>query len=239
MNSIENALNQEFANVLGTNHDWMKIIAGTVSRRANKFAQTQNALLEDVITDVSGDILIQAKSGGLAEAIIQAKNNSKDNDELVENLRHVVMKAAFYRASNVMRGEHEKYQKVIRFSQMNNEDADYSQTIQAPTLENDEENQNQYQDYVDLIVDELELMAQAHQRKNKNRLAKRFRLAQEVARNRAKGMNINQLMTIHNVPSKSTMQAILDDIAHALANVAKQSNNNTLLYGVKKHAKVA
>lgn len=238
MNEIKDALNHEFTNVLGTNHDWMGIIAGIVGKRANKFAQAQNALLDDVITDVSGDILIQAKNGGLTNAIIQAKSSSKTNEELVNNLRHVVMKAAWYRASNVMRKDHEKYHKVIRFSQMNaDQDADYAQTIVAPTIQN--ESESEYQDYVQMLQNELELMAIAHEQQNHNRLAKRCRLAKKVVVDRANGLKINELMDIHNVPSKATMQAILDDIKLALERVAELSNNDTLLYGVHKHAHVA
>jgi len=224
MKELEAALNEELSNVLGARHNWMGVIAGVAGRRASEFSRTRNGLLEDVVADVTGDIIIQAKDGKLAAAVIRAKEASNTDDELVENLRHVVMKAAFYRVSDAMKW---RYRSATQFSQIS-EESDFAETVQArPEIESD------LSHYTELLVNELEVMATAADWKHKYKLAARYRRSKEMVPDRIEGMAFKGLMEKYSVGSKGSMQLHLDDIGQALARVAGRLGDPTLLRGTK------
>lgn len=224
MKELKDALNAEFGRVLGASHDWMGVIAGVVGRRASEFARTKNGLLEDVVTDVSGDIIIQATTGKLHAAVIRAKEASSTDAELVENLRHVIMRAAYFRASDAMKW---RYRSRTQFSQIGEENG-FGDTVEArPEPEND------LSSYTDLLVKELEVMAAAAEWQNRHRLAKRYRRAKEMVPDRIDGMAMAGLMEKYDIGSKGTMQLHLDDIGQALARVAGRLGDPTLVRGTK------
>jgi hypothetical protein len=231
MKELEAALNEELANVLGARHNWMGVIAGVAGRRASEFARTKNGLLEDVVTDVTGDIILQAKEGKLAGAVIRAKEASHTEAELVENLRHVVMKAAFYRVSDAMKW---RYRSGTQFSQISAE-TDFSETVEArPETDTD------LTYYTDLLVEELEVMATAADWKHNRtgnpsypKQAKRLRKSKEMVPDRVEGMALKDLMEKYSVGSKGGMQQHLDDIGQALARVAGRLGDPTLVRGTK------
>jgi len=231
MKELEAALNEELAKVLGAKHNWMGVIAGVAGRRASEFARTKNGLLEDVVTDVTGDIILQAKEGKLAGAVIRAKEASHTDEELVENLRHVVMKAAFYRVSDAMKW---RYRSGTQFSQISAEN-DFSETVEArPETETD------LTYYTDLLVNELEVMATAADWKHNRtgnpsypKQAKRLRKSKEMVPDRVEGMALKDLMEKYSVGSKGGMQQHLDDIGQALARVAGRLGDPTLVRGTK------
>jgi hypothetical protein len=226
MKELKDALNAEFARVLGASHDWMSVIAGVVGRRASEFARTKNGLLEDVVTDVSGDIIIQATQGRLHAAVIRAKEASSTNDELVNNLRHVIMRAAYFRASDAMKW---KYRTRTQFSQIGEENG-FGDTVEArPEPESDLDLSN----YTDLLVQELEVMAAAAEWQSKHRLAARYRRAKEMVPDRIDGMAMGGLMEKYDIRSKGTMQLHLNDIGQALARVAGRLGDPTLVRGTK------
>lgn len=236
MKELEAALNEELAKVLGARHNWMGVIAGVAGRRASEFARTKNGLLEDVVTDVTGDIILQAKEGNLAGAVIRAKEASHTDAELVENLRHVVMKATFYRVSDAMKW---RYRTSTQFSQISAERfkdlTDFSETVEArPETDSD------LSYYTDLLMNELEVMATAadwkhHRTGNPSypKQAKRLRKSKEMVPDRVEGMAFKALMEKYGVGSKGGMQQHLDDIGQALARVAGRLGDPTLVRGTK------
>lgn len=226
--NIEDALNAELEQVLGAKHNWMGVIAGVAGRRASKFVQHGNGLLEDVVTDVSGDIIMQAKNGKLALAVIKAKEASHTDAELVENLRHVVMKATFFRVSDAMKWRHER--GSTQFSQM----GDGEDTISfAESIEGRSDTDADLSQYSELLQEELELMATAAEWQKKSRLAARYRRSKAMVQDRIEGSSMGELMEKFDIGSKGTMQLHLDDIGQALARLAGRLGDETLLQGTK------
>jgi len=232
MNDLEVALNNELTNVLGAKYNWLGVIAGTVGRRASSFAAHKNGLLEDVVTDVTGDINIQARDGTLSKAVIRAKEASKTEAELVDNLRIVVMKAAYFRASDAMKW---RYRSLTQFSQVAGETRydNFSELIPARS---EAESEFGTPDYVKLLIDELELMALAEEWGGKGQFkhnAKRLRFAKEIVRDRVGGMSIRPLCKKYGLKRGSTAAAILHDIEQALVRVARKSKDSTLIRGTR------
>jgi hypothetical protein len=237
MKELEAALNEELAKVLGAKHNWMGVIAGVAGRRASEFSWTKNGLLEDVVADVTGDIILQAKEGKLAGAVIRAKEASHTDAELVENLRHVVMKAAFYRVSDAMKW---RYRSGTQFSQINVSNSNSIHGDFADTVEARPETDTDLTYYTDLLVEELEVMATAAEWKHNRtgnpsypKQAKRLRKSKEMVPDRVEGMALKDLMEKYSVGSKGGMQQHLDDIGQALARVAGRLGDPTLVRGTK------
>jgi len=235
MKELEAALNEELAKVLGARHNWMGVIAGVASSRASEFARTKNGLLEEVVTDVTSDIILQAKEGAFAGAVIRAKEASKTDAELVENLRHVVMKAAFYRVSDAMRFRYGG--GVTQFSQKEN---GFAETVQArPDTDADAD----LSEYKDLLVKELEVMATAADwqwdhtgNPSHLGLAKRLRKSKEMVSDRVDGMVMKDLKAKYG-GSKVLIQDHIDDIRKSLSRVAKRLGDETLIAGVARGSK--
>lgn len=226
MTELEAALNKELSAVLGASHNWLGVIAGVAGRRASEFARTRNGLFEDVVADVTGDIIVQARTGNLLLAVIRAKTKSETDEQLVDNLRHVVMKAAYFRTSDAMKG---RYRSVTQFSQIDDE-LDFRGEIQAPDDFN-EDSDSDLSYYTDELEKELELMAVTAIYQHKNKLAKRYRRAKEMVPDRVGGMPMGKLMLKFDIHSKGTMQLHLDDIGKALARVAERLGDPTLIRG--------
>lgn len=214
-------MNDELVKVLGVEFHWTKYIAAIAANRAS--AYTKNALMEDIVADVTADIIMSAKDGRLAVALSKAKEASADETELVKNLKKVVMKAAWYRVSDAVRYRYK--QRSIQFSQIGTEESGPLDV--AARFEGEEIGQ----EYGVLLAKELELMAQAAEWKKQTKLARRYRLAATVVPGKLEGLTMPELMERHEVKSSSTMQAIFDDIGQALARVAGRLQDATLLRG--------
>jgi len=243
MKELEAALNEELAKVLGARHNWMGVIAGVAGSRARtstapgEFARSKYGLLEEVVTDVTSDIILQAKEGAFAGAVIRAKEASKTDAELVENLRHVVMKAAFYRVSDAMRFRYGG--GVTQFSQIGEENG-FAETVQArPDTDADAD----LSEYKDLLVKELEVMATAADwqwdhtgNPSHLGLAKRLRKSKEMVSDRVDGMVMKDLKAKYG-GSKVLIQDHIDDIRKSLSRVAKRLGDETLIAGVARGSK--
>lgn len=218
------SLNEELTAVLGAEFDWAQYIASIAARRASKF--TKSAIMEDIVTDVTGDILIQAKDGTLAVAIAKAKEGSNTPDELLHNVKGVVMQAAKFRVSDAVRWTYR--QKAVQFSQI---EVDGQREWHV-----DKAQESNLEEYKSLLVKELGLMAQAAEWKRQTKLARRLRLAATIVSDRVDGFTLDELQEKYGVKSSSTMQAILDDIGQALARVAGRLQDPTLLRGTAEVA---
>jgi len=241
-------LNEELVAVLGAEFDWAQYIASIAAHRASKF--TKSAIMDDIVTDVTGDILIAAKDGTLAVAIAKAKE-AETPAEVLHNVKGVVMQATKFRVSDAVRWTYRT--KAVQFSQIEHwsgSDVDRGRRIAsvqakprrraldrgrriASVQANDESDLEQYKS---LIVNELGLMAQAADRKKQTKLARRLRLAATVVSDRVDGFTLTELQEKYKVKSSSTMQAILDDIGQALARVAGRLQDPTLLRGTAEVA---
>lgn len=218
---MKNALNKELSKVLGVDHDWMGVITKAVNNRYRWLSK--NAWIDDVVTDVSGDIIIEAQSGGLLNAVIRAKQSSKNDAELLKNITSTVQSATMYRARDAMKLRYDRNLKASQFSQMGDE-VNFSDTIEATP-----DSSLDLDDYIKLLVDELELMATASEWMGKNRMATRLRLTKEIVVDRVYGMKLKELMTKYGISSKATMSSILDDINTAFGRVAQKANEPILL----------
>jgi len=209
-------MNDELVKVLGADFDWASFIKTAAMKRASGYHQ---AILDDIVADVTADIILAVKDGKLAVAISKARDASKDETELLKNLKGVVWQAAKYRVGDAVKWKYRK--RAIQFS---NIEGEFS--IQARS-----DNSNEVDEYKPLLVNELNFMASTAARHGKDKLAKRLRLAAQVVPDRIDGLVLGQLMERHGVVSSSRMQAILDDIGQALAHVAGRLNDPTLLHG--------
>lgn len=217
-----NDLNQTLTAVLGVEYDWQHYIASITQHAASQF--TKSAIFDDILTDVTADLYFAAKDGKLTVALVKAKDEAKDDAELLSNVKGVVMQATKFRASDARR----KYQKrmgVVQFSQLEKVEETVAQREQTDASE-----------YEALLVRELDLMAQSAEWTKKPwkswaKLAKRYRLAATIVPDRLQGWGFDDLMKRHNVKSSSTMAAIMDDIELALARVAGKLQDPTLLKG--------
>lgn len=126
----------------------MQYIASIAAHRASKF--TKSGIMDDIVTDVTGDILIAAKDGTLAVALAKAKE-AETPAEVLHNVKGVVMQATKFRVSDAVRWTYRT--KAVQFSQIKQGDRRIA-SVQA----NDESALEQYKS---LIVNELGLMAQA------------------------------------------------------------------------------
>jgi hypothetical protein len=220
MNTIEIELNKELSKVLGADSNWLRLI----ERAAIKRMKIQGGAFDDVVANVSGDIILKAKDGKLAEAVIRAKDSSENEEELVSNLSHVVKKAAYFRVSDIMKNNEKTP------SSRDLEEAEYVVKKNRST-----ESENlQLEEYKELILNELEVMATSFEWRNNSVRAKRLRLAKKVVLDRLDGYALGDLMKRHNVSSKATMQAILDDIGQAVARIAIRLDDEVLIKGTSK-----
>ena len=213
------SLNEELIAVLGAEFDWTQYIASIAAHRASRF--TKSAIMDDIVTDVTGDILIQAKDGALAVAIAKA-HEADTPAEVLHNVKGVVMQATKFRVSDAVRWTYR--QRATQFSQIEKEG---NRIAEIPAHEETDLGQ-----YKTLLAKELELMAQAAEWK----LARRLRLAATIVPDRVDGWTLQELQEKYGVKSSSTMQAILDDIGQALARVAGRLQDPTLLRGTAEVA---
>lgn len=245
MKELEAALNEELVKVLGARHNWMGLIFRVVAGRSSEFARTNNGLLEDVVTDVTGDIILQAKKGAFAGAVIRAKEASHTDAELVDKLQHVVVKAAFYRVSDAMKW---RYGGGIQFSQIGEENG-FDETVcqrhvDLQQLKANPDTDDDLSEYKDLLVNELEVMATAadwHFDHTGNPgfqgQAKRLRKSKEMVSDRVDGFAMKDLMEKYGVGSKAGMQDHLADIRQSLSRVANRLGDRTLIAGVARGSK--
>jgi hypothetical protein len=236
MKRLEAALNEELVKVLGARHNWMGVIAGVAVSRASEFARTKNGLLEDVIADVTGDIILAAKEGSFAGAVIRAKEASHTDAELVDNLRPVVIKAAFYRVSDAMRF---RYRSGTQFSQIGGTDG-FAETVEARP---DTDSDSDLSEYTELLMNELEVMATTADwqyakvgNPSHFELAKRLRKSKEMVSDRVNGMVFKDLKAKYG-GSNQRMQDHIDDIRKSLSRVAKRLGDTTLIAGVARGSK--
>lgn len=218
------SLNEELTAVLGAEFNWAQYIASIAAHRASRF--TKSAIMEDIVTDVTGDILIQAKDGTLAVAIAKAKEGASTDAELLHNVKGVVMQATKFRVSDAVRWTYR--QRATQFSQI---EADGNRIAEIPAHE-----EADLEQYKSLLANELELMAQAAEWKKQTKLARRLRLAATIVPDRVDGWTLPELQEKYGVKSSSTMNAILDDIGQALARVAGRLQDPTLLRGTAEVA---
>jgi hypothetical protein len=201
-------LNGELVNVLGVVYDWDKyiarILAGTTAR-----GFTKNALMEDIVVDVTGDIIMEAKDGGLAAAIAKAHEASKTDAERLRNVQGVVMQATKFRGSNAVR-----YRYRSKMPNMA-EGVDVAARPETETLD----------DYEGLIIKELEKMAANAE----PRLARRYLLSAKMVPAKLAGAGFGELKAAFGVKGKATMAAHIDDIQQAFVRVAARQGDETLL----------
>jgi len=229
------SLNDELTAVLGADFNWTKYIANIAASRASRF--TKSAIMEDIVTDVTGDILIQAKDGALAVAIAKAKEGAKTDDELLNNVKGVVMQATKFRVSDAVRWTYR--QRAIQFSQLDpggTRKGDSGQTFDGNSLAVAAKDETDLESYKSLLVNELGLMAQAAEWKRQTKLARRLRLAATIVPDRIDGFTLAELQEKYGVKSSATVQAILDDIGQALARIAGRLQDPTLLRGTAEVA---
>lgn len=226
MNDLDRKLNE----VLGASFNWMQYISSIAVNQARNFSKS--GLIDDIVTDVVSDIVVQAeaKEGGLALALIRAKEASADDESLLRNVKGVVMQAAKFRVSDARR----KWQRFLKTPQFSQLDSDGESGINAVVDEH--RDASEYESYKPLLVNELQLMAQAAEWKRQTKLARRLRLAAEVVPFRLDGETMGELMERFEVKSTATMQAILDDIGQALARVAARTGNPVLMAGTESVA---
>jgi len=215
-----NTLNDELVAVLGTEFNWTQYIASIAANRASRF--TKSAIMEDIVTDVVGDIIIEAKDGTLAEAVVKAKEASHTPAELLHNVKGVVMQATKFRVRDAVKWKYR--QRAVQFSQI---EQDGQRVANIP----EREEGGNLDAYKPLLVNELELMAAQADRQRQTKLARRLRLAATIVPDRVDGWTLVDLKAKYGIKSKSTMNAILDDIGQALARVAGRLQDPTLLYG--------
>lgn len=220
---LEDALNEELSKVLGVNHNWMGVITKSIVTRYRWLSG--NGLIDDVIADVSGDIIIQAKDGRLSLAVIRAKELSTNDADLLKNLISTVFSATMYRTRDAMKLTYDRALKASQFSQMGDGEGDFAEVVEARP----ESSGLELDEYTDLLVEELELMAAVSEWNNHNKMAKRLRLTKLIVVDRVQGMKLKELMEKYKISSKATMQAILDDINTAFGTVAKKVNDPVLL----------
>lgn len=222
---MKSALNAELSSVFGADYDWLQVITSVVNRRVN------SGLVDDVLTDVTGDIILEGKdkTGALATSIIRIKDGSKSEAELLQNLQRTVRAVAYYRTSMVVR--HRYQHNAIQFSQFDTDSkGQFSDTIQSRFESEELESEK----YAKLLMDELELMATAEEWKNRPNsaaLAKRYRLAKEMVPDRIAGKTLKYLMPTYGITSKSQFHVVLNDIQTALSRVAKRIGNVRLMQG--------
>lgn len=223
------SINDELVEVLGADFNWAQYIASIAANRASRF--TKSAIMEDIVTDVTGDIIIEAKDGTLAVAIAKAKEGATTDAELLHNVKGVVMQATKFRVSDAVRWKYR--QTVVQFSQIERVDTlagrnrEKQRIGSVPARE-----ESSPESYKPLLVNELGLMAQAAEWKHQTKLVRRLRLAAAIVPDRVDGWTLEDLMEKYGVKSSSTMNAILDDIGIALARVAARLQDPTLLRGV-------
>ena len=224
---LVDVLNEELSKVLGANHNWMEVITRAVNSKASRFSN--NGIIDDVITDVSGDIILQAKDGKLSIAVIRAKQSSTTEDELLLKLKAMLSSAAMFRTRDAMKSTYNRPLRASQFSQMGDDEGDFAETVEATP----ESSGIELDDYINLLVNQLELMASIEewkvgQRGGRNSVA-RLRLSKEVVVDRVNGMKLKALMSKYGITTKATMNAILEDINTAFAAVAKKLNDPVLL----------
>lgn len=220
MNTIEIELNKELSKVLGADSNWLRLIESAASKRM----RIQGGAFDDIVTNVSGDIIIKAKNGKFAEAIIRAKEASGNEEELVSNLSRVIKKATYFRVSDILRNNEKNPV---------NQDLEVAEYVVNKSRSTESDNL-QFEEYKELILNELEVMATSFEWRNNSVRAKRLRLAKEVVLDRFNGYAMGDLMKKYNVASKATMQAILDDIRRAVSCIAIRLNDEVLIKGTLK-----
>lgn len=220
------ALNEELSMNLGAKYNWMSVIDVVVHNRSNL---SRSGLGEDVVTDVSGDLMLDIRSGKLSRSINHAHNSSKTEDELIDGLRRIVMKAAFFRASDAMK---KKYRRgAMQFSQMKSDDDD--DDFDVADVESDIQASEDV-DYGQLLIDEFELMAVKAEWNHSGRLAKRYRKIKEIIPDRFDGMTMKDLMKKHGINSKGTFQHMINDIITVFSRVAEKLGDKKLVEGVER-----
>lgn len=217
----------------GAAQDYEGIIANMVSRHMG--LNRQSAKFDDVVTDITSDLVIAAQEGGLQLAIAKAKANSSDDETLAKNMKSVFMTGVWYRIQTAIRN---KKRKTITFSEIEaiakSDSAKESDKLLFDVLAVDKKRGNEeheYRSYGQMIMDELETMALASEWGNKTRLAKRYRLAKQMVPGKLAGKTMTELRDEFAVKSLATMQAIFDDMAKATAWVASKTQNEILLFG--------
>ena len=215
----------------GAAQDYEGIIASMVVSRMGLVRNS--AKFEEVVADVTSDLVVSSQTGGFATSIAKAKENSSTPEELVKNMKSVFMSGVWYRIQTAIRN---KKKRIATFSDLEDsipqDNRKNESVFEVLTIDKKRGNeQHEYLSYGDMIVEELEVMAVAAEWINKNRLARRYRLAKEMVPGRLSGKSMLELKDEFSVKSRATMQDIFHDMQRAMSSVAKKTQNDILLRG--------
>lgn len=215
----------------GAVQDYEGIIASMVVSRMGLVRNS--AKFEEVVADVTSDLVISSQTGGFATSIAKAKENSTTPEELVKNMKSVFMSGVWYRIQTAIRN---KKKRITTFSDLEDsvpqDNRKNESVFEVLTIDKKRGNEHhEYLSYGDMIVEELEVMATAAEWINKNRLARRYRLAKEMVPGRLAGKSMLELKDEFSVKSRATMQDIFHDMQRAMSSVAKKTQNDILLRG--------
>lgn len=116
-------INDELVKAFGVDNNWSNHISSCIKKRAQW--SVRRGYFDDIFADVSSDLIIKSKEGGLADALSKSKENSSTDVELLKNVKNVVTCAVFYRISNVLKSTHEK-RSAVAFSQLSDDTFEWS-----------------------------------------------------------------------------------------------------------------
>lgn len=222
-------LNAELVRIFGIEFEWLNYIKNIVNSRAASVRK--KGLINDLVTDVIGDIFIDATTdeNGLHKAIIKAKSS----DDHLNSMQAVVMQAVKYRVLDGLswrygNNKKTKNAKDSQFSQLEEfASGDSASFDVAEKVSYDQDDQ----EYLDLLSHELNLMIRAAEWQGDTVLRKRYQRALAVLPDRLEGMSVAELMEKHGIGSTATMTKTLADIGKALAIVAQKTQSPKLLLG--------
>ncbi len=169
-------VNDELVKVFGVKTNWSHIISSCIAKRASR--EVKKGYFDDLFVDVTSDLIMKSQSGGFAIAISKAKANSSTNQELLKNIKNVVVCAVYYRISNVLK----KHKSIgVPFSQISVQNLDF-------------EAKSKNNDCLDLVIDELRLMIKEHPDKTD-----RYEFAILMLLKRLSGWSQTELNEKHNL----------------------------------------
>lgn len=211
--SLMNALNTELVKAIGHPGDWMAVIRRVVC--GSMKGHVRRGFMDDIVADVVSGIVVSKDK--LAPKFQQALSS----DDPENGVRCVLGKAARFRASDA--GYTLDRWLNHRQLEVPSGDDENCQGIREASYVDHHDDMEHH------VVNELEVMAVAHEWKRNTRLAKRCRLAQKVVPHRLAGEDIYSLMKLFDVPSTCTMQSVLNDIAEAVHRLGVKFDDPVLL----------
>lgn len=202
------SINECLAESFGVKHDWERVIIKVAHNRASRFQG--NGIMDDIVADITSELVIKAKSeGGFKDSLQKARENSSTPEELVANTEKVVRTAAWYRVTHKMKRH---LNGDVQFSQIGNSNADddFSDSIPGASSELD------YDMLRDALIAELNKVSESP---IDARLQRRYKMAAEIVPDRLSGMTFDQLIEKYHIKSRSTLQAILEDIQRVTLSI--------------------